>query len=75
MNKILIKKIDLQKEKLWREKEREEARKRKATIEELKAARAKQIEDIRVAQAISLQRDEEAFNKVKKSLFNIRNKN
>ncbi|CAG9830752.1 unnamed protein product [Diabrotica balteata] len=53
-----------EKEKEWREKEKIEATIKQKTIDDLKHSRAKQIEDIRKAQAVALARDEEAFMKV-----------
>ncbi|KAG5899148.1 hypothetical protein JTB14_027341 [Gonioctena quinquepunctata] len=55
-----------EKEREWRENEKAAAKKRLEVNAELKAARAKQIEDIRKAQALSLARDEEDFMKVAK---------
>ncbi|KAJ8963484.1 hypothetical protein NQ318_018967, partial [Aromia moschata] len=53
-----------EKEREWREKEKAEAKKKKELLDDLRTARAKQIDDIRRAQAVSLARDEEAFLKV-----------
>ncbi|XP_074039768.1 cilia- and flagella-associated protein 45 [Leptinotarsa decemlineata] len=55
-----------EKEREWRENEKVAAKKKLEIISDLRAARAKQIEDIRKAQAVSLARDEEDFMKVAK---------
>ncbi|KAJ8936537.1 hypothetical protein NQ314_012277 [Rhamnusium bicolor] len=55
-----------EKEREWREKEKAAAKKRNESLEDLRAARSKQIEDIRKAQALALVRDEEDFMKVAK---------
>ncbi|CAH1162923.1 unnamed protein product [Phaedon cochleariae] len=55
-----------EKEREWRETEKIAVKKKLDLIEDLKVARAKQINDIRKAQAVSLARDEEDFMKVAK---------
>ncbi|KAH1007192.1 cilia- and flagella-associated protein 45 [Dendroctonus ponderosae] len=55
-----------EKEREWREQEKQAALKKQKMVIELHEARAKQIEDIRNTQARALARDEEDFKKVAK---------
>ncbi|KAL1513274.1 hypothetical protein ABEB36_002701 [Hypothenemus hampei] len=55
-----------EKEREWREQEKQAAIKKQKLISDLYEARKKQIEDIRNNQARSLARDEEDFNRVAK---------
>lgn len=51
-------------EREWRNKQLAAAKKKKEELEQLHIARAKQIDDIRKAQAIELARDEQQFHQV-----------
>lgn len=59
----------MQVEREWRNKQLALAKKKKEELEQLQQARAKQIEDIRKAQAIELARDEQQFHQVEKDIF------
>lgn len=61
-------------EKAWREKEKENAIKRKKQLEELRLGRQKQIDDIRRAQAMELERDEQEFHEVNKVQIELHEK-
>lgn len=56
-------------EREWRTKQLAIAKKKKEDLEQLHLARAKQIEDIRKAQAIELARDEQQFHQVNYKRF------
>lgn len=53
-------------EREWREKEIAAAAKRKQQLEEMKRGRQLQIEDLRKAQALEIERDEQEFHQVAK---------
>ncbi|KAF7273556.1 cilia- and flagella-associated protein 45-like [Rhynchophorus ferrugineus] len=53
-----------EKEREWREQEKQAVLRKQKLADELKVARAKQVEDIRMTQARALARDEEDFRKV-----------
>lgn len=55
-----------QAERAWREKEKAAAIKRKELLDDLKTERTKQMEQIRRAQALELERDKEQFVEVSK---------
>ncbi|XP_050294792.1 cilia- and flagella-associated protein 45-like isoform X2 [Anthonomus grandis grandis] len=55
-----------EKEREWREQEKQAALKKQKMMEDLHVARAKQITDIRMTQARALARDEDDFKKVAK---------
>lgn len=64
-NHVIRNTLSFQKEREWREQEKQAALKKQKMIIELHEGRAKQIEDIRKTQARALARDEEDFKKVK----------
>lgn len=61
-------------ERIWREKERANAIKRKKDLEDLLKEREKQVEDIKKSQALEIERDRTEFNHiaaVQRELFEI----
>lgn len=61
---ICIRSFFFQAERAWRQKELEAAKKKQAVLDDLKLERAKQIDHIRRAQALEMERDKQQFLQV-----------